>query len=420
MTRIDDDKFDGASLKKLALLNLVDDSLAALARKGNLGYAYELYNPLEAFRAVHHPTFYPEDRDLVPEKPWLRVHTLVTLRRHLRGLGHLVDLPLCLVQIWWIARRHRVAAVRGRGPLFGSALGILVARLRRIPCVVSIGGDHRLARGLLRSYPVFGSRRLTEWLEAWVLRHADEVWCPSEFARRYALELGVRLERAIRMPWRLRSDVFSAKAGPPDALRAAGVDLASPIVLFVGRLERDKGPDMVLRAVAKAAVARPDIQAVFVGDGRQREKLAREAAALGIEPRVRWLGFRSTEVVKSCLAAASVVCIPMSGFVVFEAAAFAKPMVVCDVEWHAEFTRSGETGMLVPEGDDGRMAAAILELLADPARARRMGEAAKDLLLKAYAPDKIAVEEVARWVSLIERFGVRGRQGADPAGCPGI
>ena len=385
-----------------AILHLVDDSLTALARKGTFGYIGELYNPLEMFDAVHHVSFYREDRRVTVDRPWFHLHVLWTTRQWLPGLGRLLDLPLCLVQLWWLARRHRVALVRSRGPLFGSALGIVVARLRGIPSVVSIGGDYRMVWRVMQRYPVLGSRRLTEALEQWVLRHADEVWCTSAYARQHALGLGVRPERVHVVPWRLRADIFAGEAGGPAVVREAGVDPSRPVVLFVGRLEPDKRPEIVLEALPEILRQRSDAQAVFVGDGSQRERLERRSRELGIAERVRWPGFQSTEAVKAWLAAATVVSIPMSGFVTFEAAAFGKAMAVCDVEWHPEFIQDGETGLLVPDGDSPAMARAVLRLIADPALSRRLGDAGRRRLREVYAPDTIARREVARLTALLE------------------
>jgi len=387
-----------ASLKDVALLNLSDDSLASLVRKGNVGYVYELYNPQEAFAVVHHVSFYREDKRVPVERAWLRVHVLAACRRWLPAIGRFIDIPLCLAQIWWIARRHKVAAIRGRGALFASAFGVIVASLRAIPCVVSIGGNNRLAWARLGRYPVLSNRRMTEMLEEWVLTRADEVWCPNEYTRRYAIDRGVDPDRAVLMPWRLAG---SALDTPTRGVSATIGAADGPIVLFVGRLEADKHPGILLEALPSVLRARRDVRAVFVGDGSLRASLIRRATVLGVADRVTWTGFQSMAAVKTWLSAASVVCIPMSGFVVFEAAALARPMVVCDVEWHSEFITNDETGVLVPDSDPDAMAQAVLRVVGDDAFARRLGQAAQRRLREHYDPLVIAAREVDRLERLI-------------------
>jgi glycosyltransferase involved in cell wall biosynthesis len=146
-------------------------------------------------------------------------------------------------------------------------------------------------------------------------------------------------------------------------------------VLYAARLEPEKGVGVFIRGVSTARRSEPRIRGLVAGDGPERERLEGLAAGSG----VKLLGVRDD--VPELMTAADVVALtseaealPMS---VLEAMASARPVVVTDIGGTAEAVVDGETGLLVPAGDADAVARALLELAANPERARRMGEAGR-------------------------------------------
>jgi glycosyltransferase involved in cell wall biosynthesis len=146
-------------------------------------------------------------------------------------------------------------------------------------------------------------------------------------------------------------------------------------VLCAARLEPEKGVGVFIRAVTEARRSRPAIRGLVAGDGPERPRLERLAAGSGVE----LLGVRDD--VPDLMAAADAVALtseaealPMS---VLEAMAAARPVIATDIGGLAEAVVQGETGLLVPAGDAGAAARALVELASDRDRARRMGEAGR-------------------------------------------
>lgn len=150
-------------------------------------------------------------------------------------------------------------------------------------------------------------------------------------------------------------------------------------VLFVGALNRGKGPDLLLGALARLnGWRRLDV----VGDGAWRRPLEQLACALGIDARVRFHGWLSAEAVSACYQAAQVVAFPSRapesfGLVGLEAMAHGRPVVACDLGGVREWLDPGRTGLLAPVGDVGALANALGEVLGQPERARALGEAGR-------------------------------------------
>jgi glycosyltransferase involved in cell wall biosynthesis len=147
-----------------------------------------------------------------------------------------------------------------------------------------------------------------------------------------------------------------------------------------------------VRAAAKVLSRDPEAFFLFVGDGPTWEETRLLAQKLGIENAVLFTGPVAYDEMPSYLRAAKVGVAPYQpsrlgqmklGFYwsplkIFEYMATSLPVVSIDVPSLAEIVRPEQEGLLVAEGDEDALAAAIVRLLADPVRARSMGEAGRE------------------------------------------
>lgn len=150
--------------------------------------------------------------------------------------------------------------------------------------------------------------------------------------------------------------------------------------VYVGRLERYKNIDVLLRAGAQLVDRFPDLQIDIVGRGSDRARLERIAAQLGIAERVHFAGFVSDEERDRLLVEARVCVCPSTkegwGLTVIESNALGTPNVTSDAPGLRDSVRDGETGFLVTDGDVAAFTDRIGELLGDDAVAARMSAAA--------------------------------------------
>jgi glycosyltransferase involved in cell wall biosynthesis len=155
-----------------------------------------------------------------------------------------------------------------------------------------------------------------------------------------------------------------------------------PIVIFIGAISQRKDPLTFIRAAAIVHAVRPDVHFLVVGAVTD-PILERRAVAListsNLGARCHLLGLRDD--VKDLLAAAAVYVSTSIqetfGLATVEAMATGTPVVVTRCGGPEEVVSSGDTGVLVSPRDHDAVASAILDLLAHPETARRMGEAGK-------------------------------------------
>jgi phosphatidylinositol alpha-1,6-mannosyltransferase len=190
----------------------------------------------------------------------------------------------------------------------------------------------------------------------------------------------------------------------PEAKNVASKGSTTPMVLTVGRIaasEQYKGHDIMLEAWPAVLRRVPDAVYWIVGGGDDLRRLESRAHELGIAGSLHFAGSVSHEELDVCYDRCCVFAMPALtdldrrmprgegfGIVFLEAMAHGKPVVGPRVGAPAEFIRSGEHGLLVDPTDSREVAEALIELLEDPARARRMGDAAREWVTREFSFDK--------------------------------
>ncbi|MFZ5524127.1 MAG: glycosyltransferase [Pseudomonadota bacterium] len=177
-----------------------------------------------------------------------------------------------------------------------------------------------------------------------------------------------------------------------------GIGSTQTMILFLGRLNRDKGMLNLAAAFAEIASRRTDVVLVLVG-AEEDVSFAQVQQICGTHrERLRRVGF--TPYPERYMAAADVFCLPSyrEGFgqVIIEAAACGVPTVASRIYGITDAVEDGTTGILFAAGDVPALASALSELIEDRALRKRMGEAARIRALDLFASEKITAELVTR------------------------
>jgi glycosyltransferase involved in cell wall biosynthesis len=208
----------------------------------------------------------------------------------------------------------------------------------------------------------------------------DAVIAPSAVVR---AELGSRGVRAPIMVVPTGVDLARFHPGPRDTARyRLGLPPDDPLVLYVGRLDREKSVDRLLAAFERIAGTVPRARLALVGHGTEAARLRAHAAASPVGSRIHFLGVRAHEATVVCYQAADVFLFASEtetqGLVLAEAAACGVPAVAVAAPGSEEVVRDGESGVLT-KGDPAEIADAAIGLLLDPVRRSTMAAHARAL-----------------------------------------
>jgi len=249
-------------------------------------------------------------------------------------------------------------------------VGTWVGGLAHIPLVTTLHGtDVRLARTVGVARPLFGH----------VLKHSAAVTTVSRWLKDETESLVPGVKPMVA-PMPVATDLFE-----PVEQRDGGR------LLFVGRLNEQKGLDHLLHAVAAMKRLTPlDV----VGDGPARASLEQLARELGIDSRITWHGHVSQTALPSLYQRAAAVVVPSIdeglGLVAVEALLCETPVVAFDSGGLRDVIQHDKTGVLVKPGDRAALAKALDDLLASDGQGRQLGRAGRLYALSAFAPESAA------------------------------
>ncbi len=226
-------------------------------------------------------------------------------------------------------------------------------------------------------------------VESWLVRESDSlITCSASMSEEITELFGPGLAEitvirngidAARWPFARRR----ARTGPPE-------------LLFVGRLEYEKGVHDAIAALPRIRRAHPGATLTIAGEGTQQDWLVEQARKHRVLKATRFVGRLDHDELLAVLHRADAGVLPSHyepfGLVALEAAAAGTPLVTSNIGGLGEAVINGETGMSCPPRDVTRLAKAVIAVLDDPAAAQRRAKAARQRLTSDFDWQTVADE----------------------------
>jgi glycosyltransferase involved in cell wall biosynthesis len=189
-------------------------------------------------------------------------------------------------------------------------------------------------------------------MEGWLCRRADRVVVPSDaVCRDIEDRYSVPFDRVAVSPRAVRADAFQAEVDREE-FRSMFARPDEPLLLFVGRLAADKGPDLLIEALA--GLVRRGIRArlVLAGEGPLREALAATIEERGLSDRVRMTGFLGRAVLGALYSIADLLVVPSRyepfGTAILEALVYGLPVLASQGPAVSELAEAVKSDLLKP------------------------------------------------------------------------
>ncbi len=284
------------------------------------------------------------------------------------------------------ARAARLASLHPVQLRFGGPLDLLTRpRLRKVlgdfrPAIAMAWMNRAARHAPTGPWALVG--RLGGYYDLKYYRHCDHLVANTEDLVRWITAQGWPAGRVHHLP-NFADDLHGAAP--------ASLPGAAPRILALGRLHRNKGFDLLIRAMARL----PGASLAIAGEGPERAALEALARDCGVAARVHLLGWRTDP--GALLAACDVFCASSRheplGNMVLEAWSAGRPVVAAAAQGPSELIRDGETGLLVPPESPEALARGIGAVLDDPARAAALAAAGRAAFLRGHAEAPV----LSRW-----------------------
>lgn len=318
--------------------------------------------------------------------------------------------PLAVGEMISWARRERPTLVHVFKP---KGFGDLAGRWLRRGLPVVIDMDDWEGDGGWNDTGLYGplQRRVFDWQERTWPAQATALTVASRALERRARDLGAPADRVHYVPNGLPAARFAELAPDPEAsaaVQAAALGPGGPAILLYTRfVEFD--PALPARLIAAVRATCPGARLLIAGrsaDGRPEAALDAAAARLGVGDAIIRLGWIDPAKLGAIAGACALAVHPFDDTLLnrakcsvklLELMATATPVVTTRVGENAEMIEDGDSGLLVPPGDEASLAAAVSRLLTDPDLRDRLGQAARARVGTHYLWDQLAGRVVAAY-----------------------
>lgn len=262
-----------------------------------------------------------------------------------------------------------------------------------------------LMAGKLRSAGASNIVALTHGHEVWwakipilksllkkIIKDVDHLGYLGDFTKGEIAKISNQPQKFLQIAPGIDTEHFAPKSARGDLIEKYRLD-GRRVIVSVGRLVHRKGQDELVKAMPKILEQFPDAILLFVGEGPIKQMLFNSAKQLGVLPKVVFAGRVSHHDLPDYICLGEIFAMPVRsrfsgleveglGIVYLEASACGLPVIVGNSGGAVDAVLDKKTGLLVDGTKSDQIADAICELLANPERAKQMGAAGRDWVIK--------------------------------------
>ena len=241
-----------------------------------------------------------------------------------------------------------------------------IARQLKLPLIVTFHGSDITQKDKL-SYSQKHRRQ--------VFKHADKIIAISKFIEKKLLECDCPAEKIVQLYTGIDTTFFTPSEQKSEA----------PTVMFLGRLIKQKGCELLIEAMKKVTTHIPSVELIIVGEGVERSVLEKQAARM---PNIKFVGEKSSIQVKQHLDRAWLMCAPSIvrkrgneeglGSVFLEAQAMKTPVITFNTGGVSEAVLINKTGLVIDDINSEALANAIIELIENNALREKFKTAGRE------------------------------------------
>jgi teichuronic acid biosynthesis glycosyltransferase TuaC len=311
-----------------------------------------------------------------------------------------------LVPIWYflstidvilkINRTQKIDIIHSHAALPDGVVGIWISRLLKIPFVVTTHGDDLQTRIYRNAFAVK--------LIKYVYKNSNAIVFVStkllKIFNKYFSDIPSKKVEIIYNG----IDQNEIKSACRNGLKQKRLD--QNILLSVGRLEKIKGHEWVIKALPEIIKNHNNIKYLIIGEGEEKDHLKNTAERLNVSRYIRFLGNLSHAITLQFISLCDIFILPSYnesfGIVYLEAMALAKPVIGCKDQGIQDCIQHGSNGFLVEPKNSEEIVDIVSRLLKHRAESAKIGQLAKKTVFHSYTWSENAIRHTSLYNRLIE------------------
>ena len=249
--------------------------------------------------------------------------------------------------------------------------------------------------------------------ERWLVATSQRIVACSQFVKGELIDHYAADESRLEViPCGVDTALYQTPVNLP-AFRSVFARPQEKLVLYVGRLDREKGVDVLIRAFDKLTPREAVLRLVLVGEGQAKPGLQELVGSLGLADVVTFLGYVALPALGAIYQSAELVVVPSLyepfGLVALEAMAAARPVIASDAGGLAEIVTDEQTGLRVWAGDVDAVASAVTRLLEDREFASQLARRGQQWASTEFSWDRVAELTQACYETVLDAARIEGR-----------
>ncbi len=293
---------------------------------------------------------------------------------------------------------RKIDMVASQDPFATGLVAYLVKRRYRIPWACHVHADYLDNRYWL-SETIFN--RIQNMLGKYLIRRSDGVRAVSSTIKRNLIDMGMDEDRVFYATPAVETDLIPKKHPDKSMLKKRYGLEGRRVLLFVGRIDKQKNLPMLLTATRSIVERHPEALLICVGGGKLIDEMRDLSRNLGLEKSVIFTGPLCFGDLIDYYGLSDVFVLPSNyegtAKVLKEAALAGLPLVSTMMSGADDVIVDGKNGFLAPVGDAAAFSESVIELIDDPKRAEKMGREARERVLKEFSYEKSIVDIVTTW-----------------------
>lgn len=303
-----------------------------------------------------------------------------------------------------ICQENDIDVIQAQDPIFTGFIGYLLKRKYKIPLNICVYGPDPYDKNWLREKK---TNLILAPIAKYIINQCDGIQVDGKKVMNSLMARGIPAEKIFYKPM-VPQEIKRFKEAKGKVLRKKLLkNEEQKILLFVGRLVKQKNIPFLLRCYQKVVQKFSRARLVIIGQGQEEEKLKKIVEKLKIQNKIDWVKSVPYSEMPEYFQAADIFVLPSlyEGFprVLMEAAMAGLPIVSTNVGGTEDVIVDNENGFIISQSNEKEFVERILYLLKNSEIAKRMGKRGQEIMKKKFDPKKLLLKQILIWNKVVQK-----------------